>query len=262
MRAQMQRPPQPQAARMQTPKAAVETTSRPNQAAHQQSGLNAGVSRGQPTENAAFGQFPAPVSPSIPQNPDLSVGFVSGNTAKLLKQTDNPAGPRNIPAFNPHADSPSLRRTNGIEHRTSGPIRREDIAKMRTNAQNGQSVQQSENLPPALAVPRGPTADFGGGASKGGNNIGPDYARLQADSHRKIGMPSAAQSPLANRSAYKPPGPAAGLKRGPDGVPQQQGNRPPLIDVSNVAGASRGPGDATFGGGDGADLKRPRIGGG
>jgi DNA repair and recombination protein RAD52 len=69
-------------------------------------------------------------------------------------------------------------------------------------------------------------------------------------------MPVGGQSPLANRGAYKPPGPA-GIKRG---LPEAAGTatgRPPLADMSNLQ-QNQPQQDS----GDGLDAKRQKFGGG
>jgi len=149
---------------------------------------------------------------------DPPVGFITSRAAELLQKNDA-ALPPNVPAFNPHAESPSIRRTSGINHGTSAPINRQVVGGI-----NG--------------PPNG--ANAGNPAPVPGR---PDFINPQADANRRIGMPGAAQSPLANRGAYKPP--TAVGKRGPDAGP-----RPPLADVSNVQ---------TDGGRDGVDAKKVKV---
>jgi DNA repair and recombination protein RAD52 len=143
-------------------------------------------------------------------------GFVNSRAAEILN-TEN-RGPQlpAVPAFNPHV-SGNIPRTKGIDHSKSTPISRQVVTK---NANGG---------------------------ANGGNNAQPprmNFVNPQADANRKIGMPmSGVPSPLSNRSAYKPPGPA-GVKRTSEGPP-----RPPLADVSNVQ----------LGGAGDADSKRQRF---
>jgi DNA repair and recombination protein RAD52 len=147
----------------------------------------------------------------------VPVGFI---TARAADKVEGPTVPSaNIPPFNPHAESPSIRKTNGISHNRSAPISRQIIGAPvpPVNGQNG-------------TIPTPNRSNF----------INP-----QADTNRRIGMPGGAQSPLTNRAAYKPPGPA-GVKRGPDG-----GTRPALADVSNMPPAD--------GAGDLADAKRQKL---
>jgi DNA repair and recombination protein RAD52 len=69
-------------------------------------------------------------------------------------------------------------------------------------------------------------------------------------------MPMGGQSPLANRGAYKPPGPA-GIKRGPPDNAGAAAGRPPLTDMSNLQ-----QNQPQHDGDDGLDTKRQKMGGG
>lgn len=130
------------------------------------------------------------------------IGFVTSRAAEIVQRSEglDPKSPINVPAFNPHQDSPSLRRTTGIDHNRSGPISRELIG-------NGIATNPKTNVPLTKT----------------------SFTNPQADGTRKIGMPQAVGSPITNRSTYRPPGPAQSLKRGYDGT-----GRPPLTDVSNL----------------------------
>ena len=143
-------------------------------------------------------------------------GFVNSRAAEILNTENRGSQSPEVPAFNPHV-SGNIPRTKGIDHSKSAPISRQIV----TKAANGIANGGSGAPPPRM-----------------------NFVNPQADSNRKIGMPmSVVPSPLANRSAYKPPRPA-GVKRGPEGPP-----RPPLADVSNIQ--PNGAGDA--------DSKRPRF---
>ena len=137
------------------------------------------------------------------------VGFVTSRAAELLQNSDTSAPPSNIPAFNPHAESPlpKEQRTPGLDHTRSVPVKRQE---------NGAGA-----APPAQGAPRAAPATGGAG-----------FGRPQ-ETNRRIGMPGApsyAMSPSANRGAYKPPtfangaGPPNALKR----------ERVALQDVSNA----------------------------
>lgn len=159
------------------------------------------------------------------------VAFVSGRAAEAFKGEHVPNQlPPGVATFNPHAESPSLRRTTGFNHTRSGPIARQSL----TNppAAPVAQAQQPQPCPPgqiAAPVAANPAARA--------NFIDP-----RSDASRRIGAPPAhAQSPMSNRGAYKPPGPAHGIKR------------PPLADVSNV-------GDGGLPG-DGVEAKRAKIAG-
>ncbi|KAL1627629.1 DNA repair protein rad52 [Neofusicoccum ribis] len=151
---------------------------------------------------------------------DAPVRFVTGRAAELLLKAEAANRPpiQTPAAFNPHAESPSLRRTTGIDHRTSAPVKK-------------------------LAIVGQQTATNGGtnGTINGGAFAKPNFVNPQTDSNRRLGMPTAAQSPLANRSMYKPPA----LKR-----PAEASARPALTDMTNATG------DGAI---NGADSKKPRV---
>ena len=166
---------------------------------------------------------------------DMPVGFTASRNAEILQKIEPEATSNNtthIPAitvapFNPHIDSPSIRRTSHISHNKSAPVSRQAIT-----------------APPG-AQPANPDHSL----SRTTNFINP-----QADPTRRIGMPVAAQSPAPNRSAYKPPGmvttvpnpSASHAKRAPEPM-----SRVPLADVSN---AHPDPGNL-----DGRDVKKSRV---
>lgn len=174
---------------------------------------NADLQNAPQPDNSAEGVHPPPV-----------VGFVTGRAAELLQKANlDPNVSVNAPTFNPHAESPSIRRTSGVDHRRSTPIRREALP--------GNSGDSSSNMT----------------AMAGANRT--NFINPQSDTNRRIGMPgnTGAQSPLANRGAYKPPAMVQGVKRGTEGI-----GRPPLADLSNFA----------ENGGDGLDTKKIKINGG
>ena len=141
------------------------------------------------------------------------VGFVTSRAAELVQRPDGAqnSAPANVPAFNPHADSAVARRTPGVDYTRSTKVSRQDVPK------SGQPPQK-----PASGAP----------------HSRPNFVNPQQDSHRRIGMPAAAPSPMGNRTTYKPPNMIAGTKR------------PPLVDVSNQSGDPCG--------GNGPDTKRAK----
>ncbi|KAF2759431.1 hypothetical protein EJ05DRAFT_462801 [Pseudovirgaria hyperparasitica] len=184
---------------------------------------NAGANPG-PVQNTPEQQPP----PAANVNAGLPV-FVSSRAAAMLQQP-TAESPKTLPVFNPHAESPSLRRTSGIDHRRSGPVPREAVNIQPTVVnRNGQLSNGTSALPMLQPGPQNPTARA-------------NFVDPRADTNRRIGMPGGAQSPLANRGSYKPPGPATGIKR------------PPLVDVSNVTDAAGSIGDPM-------ESKKARVGG-
>ncbi|KAE8353928.1 hypothetical protein BDV28DRAFT_147630 [Aspergillus coremiiformis] len=165
-------------------------------------------------------------------SPMPSASFFSARAVDLLR--DNPQVGA-APAFDPHAESPSIRKTAGVDHTKSVPISK-----------------------PMLA-----------GASPAANTTR-DFINPAADMHRKIGAPGSngIGSPM-NRgqttSSYRPltrpnmdprnTANAAAVNRGV-GPQNMHGKRPPLSDVTN-ASTSGGSGPAPIGGV--TDHKRPKI---
>jgi len=98
------------------------------------------------------------------------VGFFTARAAESLP--NDPTLPFNAPNFNPHLESPSIRKTAGVDHTKSKPVRTETIGASTTAAA----------LPPRT-----------------------NFVNPQADKSRKVGMPVSAGSPLQNRGSYKPP---------------------------------------------------------
>jgi hypothetical protein len=153
--------------------------------------------------------------------------FVTGRAAELVQDHLPP----NVPAFNPHSESPSLRRTSGFNHSRSAAVAR--------TAVGASAAHQTNNAPQLQDQPQQqPQAQARAQAPQRGHLVNPN-----GDPNRRIGMPTVAQSPLANRATYRPPGPVQ-QKRSLDGGP-----RPPLADVSNVI----------LDGGDGLEVKRQRV---
>jgi len=180
-----------------------------------------------------------------------ATGFFSARAVKEIPEdalaTGASLAPQAGQIFNPHAESPSIRKTPGIDHTKSKPL-----------ARNGQHV-----APPSTQEARagGPSAPGTNGPSAGmssrpvpqqqprpGNVVNPQF-----DAARRIGAPGGPGSPLANRGQYRPPtivnkrpldGSAAGAVQA----------RPPLADVSNNAGGAVAMGIS------GPDVKRLKMG--
>lgn len=157
-------------------------------------------------------------------------GFYSAKAAPNIDANNNfiIADAAAAPKFNPHAESPSIRKTSGVDHTKSVPLKRD----LKPDTNNATNV------------------------------INP-----QLEPSRRVGAPSpGAQQPSVVRgpttSAYRPP-----TRRGPDAAPlpwnqtdqgtadtgQQVAKRTPLGDLSNV---QHNVTAITL---DGADAKRQRI---
>ncbi|RAH46837.1 RAD52 DNA repair protein RADC [Aspergillus brunneoviolaceus CBS 621.78] len=204
---------------------------------------------GAPSTTTTTAGIPESLPPGTP-----SASFFSARAVDLLR--DNPHGgvPAAAPAFDPHAESPSIRKTAGFDHSTSKPISKPMLSGGNNNAS-----------PAAGGNPAAAARDF----------INPSQ-----DMHRKIGAPGSNNvgSPLMNRgpsttSSYRPltrpnldprNGTAAPPNRpplpggsGPVAHQNANGKRPPLSDMTN-AQASGGSGSAPGGAGV-MDPKRPRM---
>jgi DNA repair and recombination protein RAD52 len=179
-----------------------------------------------------------------------STGFFSARAVSQLSDdafSGNSAPPPQAgQGFNLHTESPSIRKTPGIDHTKSKPLGR-----------NGQHVKPEETGVSSGANTTGPNPQFSSGnatrpappATRG--NTG----NQQFDQVRKIGAPGGPGSPLSNRGQYRP----LTMKR-PAGAPDgATPSRSPLGNVSGnthvavaVGGASESPG--------GPDLKRLKTG--
>lgn len=168
--------------------------------------------------------------------PPRPAGFYSAKAAGNIDANNNIAAaavPSSVPKFNPHAESPSIRKTSGVNHNRSVPLKRD--------------------LTPDTSI------------------ISPHTINPQLDSSRRVGAPApipkgqfaTVRGPGA--SAYRPP-----TRRGPEANPApavgvtpsepagadegfQITRRMPLGDVSNIQH------NVTATTPDGADAKRQRI---
>ena len=156
---------------------------------HQRQGLPLQTPRNAPTA-ANGGVLSAPQSPKNRQSPTHAPGATpptdsSGNTtyeppigffaARAAESLQNAATlPPNAPVFNPHLESPSIRKTAGIDHTKTKPVIRDAIG-----------------APPTVSNLAGPPRI--------------NVAKPSVEQARRIGMPGVAASPLQNRNSYKPP---------------------------------------------------------
>ncbi|RDA93641.1 hypothetical protein CP533_4852, partial [Ophiocordyceps camponoti-saundersi (nom. inval.)] len=162
----------------------------------------------------------AAAPPHLPQQSE-PVAFFSARSVRANSESN--AGKQ---LFNPKAESPSIRKTAGIDHSSSRPVGRN--GQHVEPAASQQSGVTTTTTPGRPACARGPV----------GNVVNPSL-----DQARRIGAPGGAGSPLANRSSYKPPSmkrPLAGME-----------GRSPLGDVvGNVAAVTAAEG--------GVDVKRSK----
>lgn len=177
--------------------------------------------------------LPLPRSPP-PGNPE---GFVTGRSVNLLNQPPE-IRPSNVAlAFNPHAESPSIRRTVGVNPGKSAPVSRQSL---------GGKAHLSPAPQPPPQPPPAETAHGTEGVGPGVNGTGTttpvrtaDFVNPAADLNRRIGAPGGTVGGM-NRGPYRPPTAVGGVKR------------PTLADKSNNNIAQ------TDGSG-GGDGKKPKM---
>lgn len=116
---------------------------------------------------------------AVPHNtpPAISLGgaeyepHVGFFTARAAESVQNISGlPLKAPIFNPHLESPSIRKTAGVDHTKTLPVGKDTVTAS------------------PIAIP--PRSNF----------INP-----QADKARRVGMPVGTANHLQNRNSYKPP---------------------------------------------------------
>ncbi|KXL51237.1 hypothetical protein M433DRAFT_146592 [Acidomyces richmondensis BFW] len=138
-------------------------------------------------------------------------GFVTGRSVDLLNQPGNTRPPNAAIAFNPHADSPSIRRTSGVNPGKSAPVTRQAL--------NGTVLHAPQSV--------GTTSSGGHGINGVATSIRTNYINPAADPTRRIGAPVVpGTGGIQTRSQYRPPS-AVGSKR------------PVLADVSNTNGLAQ-----------------------
>lgn len=167
-----------------------------------------------------------------PPRPGQTVGFYSAKAAEKLDEKNSIVGDGNsaVPRFNPHAESPSIRKTSGVNHNQSAPLKRD--------------------------------------LSVGTKPVRKDVLNPQIEQARRVGSPGPGGSFAGIRgpstSAYRPP-----TRRGPPEIQTAQATKPteagtvdrmvqgvkrnPLGDVSNVQH------HVTSITADGTDAKRQRV---
>lgn len=168
-------------------------------------------------------------------------GFFSARAVNVLSsqkpdaEPTLPQAPQVGQVFNPHAESPSIRKTPGIDHTTSKPLARtgQHVAPTKT-AETGSNAASSPQVSANAMPPRGPSPV---GPAARGNVLNPSL-----DHARRIGAPGGPGSPLSNRGQYRPPT----IKRPLDAA--NVAGRPALAEVPTNgpvgAGGNTAAGDA------------------
>ena len=138
--------------------------------------------------------------PRLPP-PGIPEGFVTGRKAELLNQPPDQRPPNVSLAFDPHAESPSIRRTLGVNPGKSAPVSRQLLT--------GSNTPGGQNQMPPLALPSGGNGGRDTPPGIGSNNnqrpSGVNFVNPSADPNRRVGMPPANPQSMQNRGAYRPP---------------------------------------------------------
>ncbi|KAL4809053.1 DNA repair and recombination protein radC [Aspergillus unguis] len=144
------------------------------------------------------------------------VGFFSARGVDMLREN-----PQNVaaaaPVFDPHAESPSIRKTAGVDHSKSIPISKPMLASSASPATN----QSRDFINPSTDMHRKIGAP-------GGNGIGSPMNRgPSTSSYRPLTRPNIDAKAVPNNSAA--------ANRGGFEPPNTNGKRPPLNDVTNAS---------------------------
>ncbi|PGH16447.1 hypothetical protein AJ79_01778 [Helicocarpus griseus UAMH5409] len=177
---------------------------------------------------------PSPLSSQIPEDKrpqDAAGGFYSARAADALR-TNPYAAPGTAPTFDPRFDSPSIRKTAGINHNTSAPVPRNIVGInppqfTDNNAGPVPSASQTQTHPDPAR--RGPTP----GPVGGNNGFVPPTARgpMMASSYR----PPTRKVMTRSNAANVPP--ATNATMNPVQAQNINGKRPPLADLTNARGS-------------------------
>ncbi|KAF9244810.1 hypothetical protein DTO013E5_9035 [Penicillium roqueforti] len=172
-----------------------------------------------------------------------STGFFSARAVDLLRENPNSV-PSGVPQFDPHAESPSIRKTAGVDHSKSIPIPRPMLSSASPAPTINKNNATRDFVNPATDLQRRIGAPGGGVSSPVGR--GPSVS-----SYRPLTRPNLDQRNVSN---------PAMMNRG--SMPPQNnlnGKRPPLVDVTNADGtAGAHQGVPALGPN---DPKRPRVSG-
>ncbi|KAG6013413.1 hypothetical protein E4U54_006771 [Claviceps lovelessii] len=204
---------------------------------------SANSSRGSPSISAM-------AAPTVPNaGAAETVTFFSARSVARSAEAKEPVL-ANSQVFNPKAESPSIRKTPGIDHSSSKPLARNGQHVAPTIA----TVTSSQSVPAPSSNTTSFTSVRPGGPVTRGSLTNPSL-----DHTRKIGAPGGPPSPLANRGSYKPPTMKRPLVG--DGGSTTGSARSPLLDLpANASGQGHGAsGNAAVAAGDVVDTKRQKT---
>ncbi|KAL3468289.1 RAD52 DNA repair protein [Aspergillus heterothallicus] len=203
------------------------------------SGTNAEVpikqELGANTHNPQAQALAAPGTPGVESQRPPVVGFFSARGVDMLR--DNPHNAATAaPVFDPHAESPSIRKTAGVDHTKSVPISKPMLA-----SASPATNQARDFINPSTDMHRKIGAPGGSGVCSPMSR-GPTTSSYRPLTRPNIDPRAVPNNPAANRAGYAPP--------------NMNGKRPPLNDVTN-ASMPGGSGLAPIGVVN--DLKRAKL---
>ncbi|OXV06860.1 hypothetical protein Egran_05379 [Elaphomyces granulatus] len=168
--------------------------------------------------NDVQGQAPqgSPLNAENKLQTDPSKGFYSARAVDMLRE--NPAAPT-APQFDPRFESPSIRKTAGVDHSRSIPITKPMLAASTSTASNNRAP-----VNPSTDMHRRVGAPGGGGIS---NPIGRGQS---TSSYRPLTRPNTDTRNIGTGAALN------GTNLGMGG----NGKRPPLDDVTNATSGPAG----------------------
>ncbi|OJD11588.1 hypothetical protein AJ78_07674 [Emergomyces pasteurianus Ep9510] len=200
-------------------------------------------------QNICPTKVPPPLSSQIPEDKrpqDPAGGFYTARAADALWENPYDA-PKVAPAFDPHFDSPSIRKTAGINHNASTPVIRTVINPPRftdnaTGSIPSSSQVQYSSLTKTNArdsTKRGPPVS--GPISGGGNGfVSPAFkGSMTTSSYRPPTRKVITRSNAAHVSAVP------NTITAPAQIQNLNGKRPPLADLTNAQGSEDSINDPT-----------------
>lgn len=242
----------------------VQNASRPPPTNHPPPQANIPVQTNKPTNSGPV--QPPPQAQTDSSSTNETVGFFSARAVKQLAgqkedEVNLPSTPSVAQVFNPHAETPSVFKTPGIDYTKSRPLRRDLKHCAPADTDDDSGIADLDLAPSTPSTNNGfsragpAQQQQGPGNAQRGNVVNP-----QLNQTRRIGAPMGPGSPLGNRGQYRPPT----FKRPPpgegnNGAAGRGGARPALTAVS-ANGTAAATAAAGAGGGSGGDPKRQKIG--
>ncbi|KAM3426248.1 hypothetical protein NHJ13734_009560 [Beauveria thailandica] len=186
------------------------------------------------------------VAPQAPPAEEPVAAFFSARAVTADATQGASIPPHKQQLFNPKAESPSIRKTPGIDHSSSKPLSRSGQHVPAPSQTGGSSAA----TPSRLSAAGGLHGGGGGGLAGPGGHAAKGHAvNPSLDMARRIGAPGGPPSPLANRNSYKPPTMKRPLGQGEGNAPRVPLSERPPNGVVEVSGAGL----------DGLDTKRQKM---